>query len=160
MSKLTVHQKLVALFVAALIVPAGVCSEDASEGAIAALIDERQERFEAMGEAMKVYRAYLKGADDVTPDLLVKAASVIQENASNINQYFPAGSGPESGLETDALSYIWKNQDKFERLAADLPGAAGRLTAAVASGEKTEIAGAVRDVAKNCRDCHQSFRAD
>ena len=127
---------------------------------IAATVDLRQERFDTMGRAMKVFRAQLKGNRPVPRADLVAAASAIATTAPDIAGWFPAGSGPESGLETDALAYIWRNEAKFERLAGELGPVADALVVAVESGDDAAIGRAARGVAGACRDCHRSFRAD
>ncbi|HSG89616.1 MAG TPA: cytochrome c [Pseudomonadales bacterium] len=138
---------------------AGGALPTAAESDLATLIDARQTRFEEMGEAFKVFRDELR-SDEPEVAVMPAAAEVIVSYAGHISEWFPAGSGPESGLETDALAYIWKNTDKFARIDADLVPAAAALQAAVATGEVGAITAEFSTVGRTCKACHDSFRAD
>ena len=126
---------------------------------IAAIIETRQAGFHEMGESMKVFRAVMRGGD-VPAERQLEAAETVLKFAPEIGSWFPAGSGPESGLDTDALPYIWKNTEKFAGLSDDLVSAAEGLVAAVKSADKGAIVNGVRTVGGICGDCHDSYRAD
>lgn len=125
----------------------------------AALIEARQEKLKEMGAAMKVFREELKRE---APDLqrMERAAARIASYAPELKSWFPAGTGPASGINTDALAYIWKNTDKFTRVSSELVPAADALVVTIGSGETASIAAAVGTLGRACKACHQSFRAD
>lgn len=118
---------------------------------------ERHDKFEAMGKAFKTIGDELKKA---TPDL-----AKIKENTASLNglapqvkDWFPAGSGPQDGVKTDALAAIWQKPDAFGQAAAKLTEAAGALDAAAQSGDLAAIRGAIPPLGASCKGCHDSFR--
>lgn len=151
----TVSHKCVRIACAGLL--ATVCA--ASAFAQKEVMHERHEGFEDMGSAMKAINGELKGGK---PDIakIDKNAEIIAALAVKIPGWFPAGSGPETGIKTDALADIWKNPEKFSKASDDLL-AASKLFATTTKGTdinaiKKQFA-AVKDT---CGSCHDSFRAD
>ena len=134
-------------------------SLSASEGDYAALVAERQDGFSAMGAAAKVFRDQLRGDAPLDFDEQVEAAAVIAGHAEQIVDWFPEGSGPEA-YETDARPYVWRNREKFDRLAEALGPRAQALGAAAARADRDAVLGAFRTMGGTCGDCHDSFRAD
>lgn len=123
------------------------------------LIDERQKGFKTMGRNLKIVRTEFKGE---SPDFSVveTALLAIQTEAKKVSGWFPSGSGPESGLETDALAYIWKNTDKFSTLAGDLETATEAFLTAAKSSDVSASKNALNMMKDACSSCHKSFRAD
>jgi cytochrome c556 len=134
-------------------------SESAQDNEFAVVIKARQASFKELGDAMKVYRTELR-SDSPDNSAMAAAAGVVASYADEIVDWFPVGSGPESGLDTDALPYIWKNTEKFSRLGAEIVLASAALTAAVASNDTKAIISQVSATGKACKNCHGSFRAD
>ena len=89
----------------------------AEGGEFAELVHARHEHFEDMGAATKVFRDQLRGDAPFDTPTQVEAASVIVVLAPQITTWFPTGSGPDDGYDTDALAYIWRNRAKFDRIA-------------------------------------------
>jgi len=123
------------------------------------VIAERQEGFKAMGAAMKKMRKQMKSD---APDMAVMlgAAEKMAMNAPRIANWFPAGSGPESGKDTDALAYIWKNTDKFSRLSKAAVNETKALVTAVKTQDTAVIKKQLKVVMNTCKTCHKSFRED
>ena len=123
------------------------------------VIDARHSGFKKMGAALKVIAEQLK-AD--APDLakITAAAQAIDAGAKQQPGWFPAGSGPESGLETDALPHIWKDTSKFSALSSQLGIESGRFTAALATQDIAAVRTQFKVLADACSTCHKSFRAD
>jgi cytochrome c556 len=123
------------------------------------LVDERQQGFKDMGAAMKTLRDELKGGK---PDYASVAAAAEQLStlSAKIPAWFPAGSGPAAGLETDAREYIWENKAKFDSITQQFITESGELVALAKSEDAKGLQqklGAIRD---NCSACHDSFRVD
>jgi cytochrome c556 len=112
-----------------------------------------------MGAAMKALTLQLKSA---TPDNaeMTKAANTIAGGAQSALQWFPAGTGPEAGIETDALPHIWEDRAKFDSLANKLVPETKTLVTTVAGKDVAAIRTQVKAVADVCSSCHKSFRAD
>jgi cytochrome c556 len=123
------------------------------------VIEARQSGFKKMGAAMKAIGEQLKTE---TPDVakMTAAMQVIEGGAKQQPGWFPAGSGAESGLETDALANIWKDTAKFSALSGQLATESGKLSAALAGKDLTAIRAQFKALADVCSTCHKSFRAD
>ena len=75
--------------------------------------------------------------------------------------WFPAGSGPESGLETAAKPEIWTNNTEFQEWVEALPVEAEKLQDIVANrGEISEIKAQHKALGETCKGCHDSFRVE
>ena len=123
------------------------------------VIQARQSGFKKMGAAMKTISEQLKTD---APDLakITAAAGAIGAGAHEQPDWFPAGSGPESGLETDALPHIWQDTSKFAALSRQLGVESGNFATAVANKDVAAIRTQFKVLAEVCSSCHKSFRAD
>ncbi len=149
------------LFAAGVVLLA-IGSATASEGSapsVQDVITTRQSGFKKMGAAMKSIAEQLKTS---APDLakMTAAAQVIGAGTREQPNWFPSGSGPESGVDTDALPYIWKDSSKFTALSGQLSIESGHLTTAMASKDVAVIRTQFKILADVCSSCHKSFRAD
>ena len=155
LNKLTVALSLAALATALT----SLLGARAIADAPAEVIATRQEGFKQMGKAMKTFRDALQSKTYDRADLIA-AAAVLDDHAGEISAWFPEGSGPESGADTDALPYIWKKPEKFTLAAQELPPTTAALVAAVPRGDMGAIKTEVMAVKDACSGCHDSFRKD
>jgi len=123
------------------------------------VIETRRQGFKKMGAAMKALAEQLKSA---TPDSAKMAAATqaIAAGSPEIPHWFPAGSGPEAGVETDALPHIWEDRAKFDSLANRLIPETKTLVSAASGTDVAAIRTQMKAVADICSTCHKSFRAD
>jgi cytochrome c556 len=123
------------------------------------VIETRQAGFKKMGAAMKAIVEQLKSA---APDnaRMVAAADAIHSGAQAQLSWFPDGTGPEAGMQTDALPYIWKERAKFDSLANRLIGEVKTLSTALSGNDLAAVRAQVKVVSDACSTCHRSFRAD
>jgi cytochrome c556 len=140
-----------------------VCSDSAiaaeDSPSVHNIIESRQAGLKKMGAAMKAIVGQLKsGAPDSAK--MAAAAQAISAGAQQQHNWFPAGSGPESGLETDALPYIWQNRAKFDSIISQLMTESKNLTTVISGNDPAAIGAQVKTVGNVCGDCHHSFRAD
>lgn len=136
----------------------GSASNDSAPSGTADIIRERQANYKEMGKASKAIADELKAA---TPSL-----PTIRENAERLANYapriltwFPAGSGPESGVRTRAKAEVWSDQEGFGRAAADFIAATEEFNAVVRTGDVAAINAARPELGKACSNCHDRFRA-
>ena len=132
----------------------------AGDGEYAELVHERHENFEEMGDAFSVIRDQLRGDAPVDFAAQAEAAEVIRGFSTQIPDWFPAGSGPDAGYDTDALADVWENPQQFSRLAEEFVPKAAALEDAVATADLDDVEAAFRDAGGTCKSCHDSFRAD
>jgi cytochrome c556 len=143
----------------ALLAMGSAAASDSSDTSVQAVIEARQAGFKKMGAAMKSIAAELKtDAPDLTK--MSAAAQAIALGVKEQPSWFPAGSGPESGLETDALAHIWKDSAKFAALSNQLGAESGNLATALASKDVAAVRTQFKVLADACSTCHKSFRAD
>ena len=121
-----------------------------------ALMEERHENYERIGDAMKVITRELKAS---SPDLaqVRQHAGTIAQLAPQIPTWFPAGTGPDVG-QTDAKAEIWQNKPDFESKAQAFNQAAQRFQAAAQGSDVEAIRAAHADLGKSCKACHDLYR--
>ena len=121
-----------------------------------ALMKERHENYEKIGDAMKVVGRELKGDK---PDLArVRAnADVIAALAPQVKTWFPQGTGPDVG-KTDAKAEIWQKPDDFAAKAKDFEAAAAAFKTAAQGNDVAAIRAAQGNLGKSCKACHDLYR--
>jgi cytochrome c556 len=137
-----------------LCIVAGVQAADT-----AGLIEMRQQSFKKMGGAMKAINEELK-ADEADNSRIKNSADILVEKASLLHTWFPAGSGQESGLETDALDFIWKKTEKFSDASKVLVAETETLKNLSVGSDYSALKTQLKAVKDACSNCHKSFRAD
>lgn len=127
----------------------------ASPGATAA--HDRHARFETIGRAFKGVQDQLK-RNPVNLPAVRNTSAVLAALASRTKTWFPAGSGPQNGVKTDALAAAWTNRAELDRQADRFSAAANSLAAAAELGDVDRIRAAVRATGESCKSCHDQFR--
>jgi len=120
-------------------------------------IEVRQKALKEMGAAMKTISDQMKsGAPSL--DQIRPAVQTIKTHSTELPTWFPAGTGPETGVKTEALAKIWEDQPTFQAAAQRLAGEAAKLSD-VATGEDIAAIGAqVGATGAACKNCHDQFR--
>jgi cytochrome c556 len=129
----------------------------AAEIDIDQIIDARQRNLRDMGAAFKAITDELKRPK---PNLLEIAhyANSLQEIAASQQQWFPAGSGPESGVKTAAKAEIWSQPVEFAKWEHDLSAAIALLVKVTAGQDIELVRHQHEQVGKTCAGCHKTFR--
>ena len=73
---------------------------------------------------------------------------------------FPAGSGPESGVETHARAEVWSDRAGFEAKAAAYADAADRLAELAAGEDAAAFSAQWTVVRSSCQSCHDVYKAN
>lgn len=122
-------------------------------------IEARQAQLKKMGKAFKAISDGLKASE---PDLaqIRAAAGVVPQAAAGMAEWFPAGTGPDAGIETEALPVIWGNKADFNDKVAAMQKAAAQLDSAAQGGEVAKIAAAFKATGGTCKACHDKYRLD
>ena len=130
------------------------CSEAATDNET---VTERKANFKAIGGAFKIVTDEIKTGN---PDLekVRPAAHELATRTALIKDYFPAGSGPESGAKTKAKAAIWTNQAEFAKHRDAAVAAAAELDSVAGKGDLAELTRASEALGKTCKDCHTPFR--
>ena len=122
-------------------------------------ISQRQDLLKAMGDSFRDIRGQL---EEGTPDFAVISsnAQTIRTNAALIIDLFPAGTGVDSGADTEALETIWQDPETFAAAHERLMTASDGMVTAAASGDPAMVEAAVGDLGSSCKNCHDTFRLD
>lgn len=88
-------------------------------------------------------------------DHLKAHASALADLGAQAKVLFPAGT--DTG-DTDALPLIWKEQDQFKKLLADLETSSAKLRDAVAANDKPGTMAAFKAMGESCKGCHDRYR--
>jgi cytochrome c556 len=123
------------------------------------IVKERQEGYKALGSSFKLINDQLKtGSPDMAQ--IVPAADRMHELAQQIPNWFPAGSGPQDGVETDALETVWTNPDGFAAAQQRLVETTAELQRLAAAGDAAGLEAHVKVVGASCGGCHDDFRVE
>ena len=144
----------VALEPAPEVAPAAAGGETPAD--VPAFMKTRHENYEALGKNMKVLMDNMKAA---TPDMtaVTAAAAEVKKTADVMGTWFPAGTGPETGIKTGAKANIWTDRATFDAAAVRLQ------TEATALAAETDAAGFKAQFPKTgaaCKNCHDTFREE
>ena len=123
-----------------------------------ALMKERHENYEKIGDAMKVVSRELKG-DSPNLAQVRRGADTIAGLAPKIPGWFPAGTGPDVG-KTDARAQIWQKPEDFAAKADSFNKAAMAFQAATRGTDVAAIKAAHGDLGKSCKACHDLYREE
>ncbi|MDP1873358.1 MAG: cytochrome c [Phenylobacterium sp.] len=146
----------------ALVVLIAGCNQQAAEQAtsdepLPRAVSERQEGFKALGAAFKIINDQLK-TDSPDMAAIVPAAAQMNELAGQIPTWFPAGTGPDDGVKTDALATVWSDPEGFSAAQTRLAEATTRLQALATAGDAAGLREHVKMVGASCGGCHDNFR--
>jgi cytochrome c556 len=121
--------------------------------------DARHESFEEIGAAMDAIGDALK---QPSPDLAVIRAEAATLNtlAPKVATWFPAGSGPQDGMRTEALADAWTKPLEFKAASDKFVTEAAAFNALAQAGDVAAIGAGMKALGGSCKGCHDKFRAD
>jgi len=122
-----------------------------------ALMKERHEGMEDIGDAFKLVNRELKGGN---PDVaaIQKSAATIATLADKSSEWFSPGTGPDVG-KTRAKAEIWQKPQDFADKDKAFAAAAGAFKAAADSGDVNAITAQAAELGESCKACHDPYRA-
>ncbi|VWX61163.1 c-type cytochrome [Sphingorhabdus sp. 109] len=122
-------------------------------------IETRQAQLKKIGKAFKTISDQLRAS---SPDLaqIQAAAAAVPTEAANMIDWFPEGTGPDSGVETEALPIIWEDKDDFDSKVVAMQDAAAKLETAAQGGDVEAVAAAFKTTGGTCKACHDKYRLD
>ncbi len=122
-------------------------------------IEARQGQLEKVGDAFKAISDQLKaGSPNIA--IIQEAAAAVPEATQGMADWWPEDSGPESGVETDALPAIWENMADFQEKVGNMQEAAANLNTAAQGGDMAAIGEAFKATGGTCKACHDDYRLD
>jgi cytochrome c556 len=148
--------KRIPLWIAASLVLAGTATAVAAAD-MASVIQARQAHYKQIGKAMKGLSDSLTSPSPQVPAIQAYAAQ-IDQLAPQLPSWFPAGSGPEAGVKTEAKADIWAKPDEFKADAAAFATEAHHFDQIAAAGDLNAIRAEFPALGKTCKTCHETFR--
>lgn len=133
--------------------------EAAVDPAITEVIEARQKALKDVGGAFKAISDQFK-ADSPDIEKIQLAAASVPTLTEGMAEWFPDGSGPEAGIETDALPAIWESKDDFLSKVSDFQKASTNLNTVAQSGDMAAIGAAFKETGGTCKACHDKYRLD
>lgn len=137
---------------------ANVSNASAGTRDVAQIMHDRHERYEEIGDAMKGISNQLKSGSPSLETIRGHSA-LIARYAPRVIDWFPSGSGPETGRKTRAKAEIWQDFDTFRQRAQAFEREAGEFDRAAQAGDLEAIRAAQRELGNACKQCHDRFRA-
>ena len=125
----------------------------AHEGATG-VVKQRMEMMKAMAAQMKALKSMVDGQTAYDPDVIAAVAEKISTHAASIAPSFPSGANQHP---SEARPEIWTDWDSFKTSAEKLRAGAAALREIAANGAGPAKPSFV-EMAKTCRDCHESYR--
>ena len=138
------------------VTPAATADIGATPADVPAFMKTRHENYEDMGKNFKLLNDNSKlDAPDIAA--VTAAAAKVKGYAEQMPTWFPAGTGPETGIETEAKANIWTDRATFDAAIVRLQGEATKLAAVTdAAGLKAQFPA----TGGACKNCHDTFREE
>lgn len=139
--------------------PADAPADGAAKTEVPPVLKEREQNFEAIGDAFKAVRGEL---EKDTPDfaLIAAKATDINTRAMKIEGHFPAGTSMADGFKTEALPAIWEKPEEFKAAAQKLVDESAKLATLAGEGDKAAVGAQAMAMGGACKGCHDQFRLD
>ncbi len=123
------------------------------------LIKSRQDKLRDMGGALKAIDDELKKGNPDWDNIILPNVDTLQGRSGFLLNWFPKGSGPESGVKTYALPAIWQKADDFTKLGKAMQAEVAKFKQVAT----TRNAGALKEesftLGKACKACHDNNRS-
>jgi len=123
------------------------------------LIKSRQDKLRDMGGALKGVDDELKKRNPDWDNVIGPAVETLQSRGKYLLEWFPRGSGPESGLKTYALPALWQKPDDFTKLGKAMMAETVKMKQIALTKDAAGLRAEVAAVGKSCKACHDSYRS-
>ena len=133
--------------------------EAAAGPAEIAQIKPRQDKLRDMGGALKAINDELKKGKVDWDNTIIPNAQTIKDRSAYLLNWFPKGSGPESGKKTYALPAIWQKNDDFVKLGKAAQAEAVKLDQVAVAKNQDALKAQALATGKACKACHDNYRS-
>ncbi|MFC4595851.1 c-type cytochrome [Sphingobium tyrosinilyticum] len=124
-----------------------------------AAAENRVNRYREVGAAFKTINDQAKSGTLIKMTARI-AARTISAAARDQYQWFPAGSGPESGAKTKAKTAIWSDAAGFKKAQTAFAQQSDLMTKAVETGNISAVQTRAKLLGATCSACHRNFREE
>ncbi|MFL5223333.1 MAG: c-type cytochrome [Microvirga sp.] len=140
------------------VVAAGVAFAALPKNKALAIMHQRHEGMEKIGDTNKLLRREITSSTPFLP-AVKSGAATIASLSKQASGWFPAGTGPDVG-KTGAKPEIWRDSKDFAAKLHNFQVAAQAFNAAAASGDMAAIKGRYSDLGGTCKACHDKYRSE
>ena len=145
---------------AALFVVVGFAVLEAAAGpAEIAQIKPRQDKLRDMGGALKAVDDELKKRTVDWDNVVLPNVQTLKDRSGYLLNWFPKGSGPESGVKTYALPAIWQKNDDFVKVGKAAQAETAKLAQVAATKDADALRAEALVTGKACKACHDNYRS-
>lgn len=124
-----------------------------------AQIKPRQDKLRDVGGALKAIDDELKKRTVDWDNVVLPNTQTIKDRSGYLLNWFPKGSGPESGVKTYALPAIWQKNDDFAKLGKAMQAEAAKFAQVAATRNADALRAESIALGKACKACHDSYRS-
>lgn len=117
----------------------------------------RQSNLKDLGGAFKTIRDQLRISKPNVSEIKL-AAKQIKDLVDDQQHWFPKGTGPESGVETDAKPEIWTDPAGFAAAQKAFAEQAPKLLTLATAEDLAGLKSQVPLVGQTCKGCHDKYR--
>ena len=135
---------------------AGTAGAQSARTPAADIVEARQAAMMLSGVAMGSIKAAIDAGQPIASQRFPTRA--LARWAHAVPATFPAGSGAEAGVRTNAKPEIWSDRPGFEARAADYATAADRLAELAAGEDAAAFAAQWTVVRASCQSCHDGYK--
>jgi cytochrome c556 len=146
---------------AAAVIAAGLflfgVSSRAQDSSAEDIIQGRQSNYRDLGGAYREINEEIK-KNAPMKFLLEQYANQLTDLANDQENWFPKGTGPDSGTNTNAKPEIWSDPADFKKFSTELKAEAKKLAAIAGDNDKAAIAAQLKVVSVPCQGCHAKYK--
>jgi cytochrome c556 len=121
------------------------------------IIKGRQSNYRDIGGAYREINEELK-KNAPMKFLLDQYAAQMLDLANDQENWFPKGTGPDSGADTNAKAEIWADPADFKKFSAELKVEAKKLAEIAGGGDKAAIGTQLKATSVSCQGCHAKYK--
>lgn len=131
----------------------------AGEMTVEQIIDSRQHQLRDLGGAFKSVRDQLRQKN---PNIYLIQPTIMQmkDLADAQHHWFPAGTGPESGFETEAKAEIWTDPEGFKQAQNAFAAVMPKFVDLAYDNDIEGLRAYYREVGLTCKGCHDKYREE
>lgn len=126
---------------------------------LTAEIKSRQDKLRDMGGALKAIDDELKKGSPDWDNVILPNVDTLQGRSGFLLNWFPKGSGPESGVKTYALPAIWQKNDDFVKLGKAMQAEAAKFAQVAGTKNPDALRTESTALGKACKACHDNYRS-
>lgn len=131
----------------------------AASSQVTAAVKSRQDKLRDMGGALKAITDELKKGKVDFDNIVIPNAQTLKDRSAFLLNWFPKGTGPETGVKTYALPTIWQKPDDFTKIGKAAQAEAIKLDQVANTKNVDALKAEAVAMGKACKACHDDYRS-